>query len=103
KATATVSVDDIEDEGSPGDSKRGGSDYVVQAALTALLYSSRPAAAAIIRHAPLARPSAYDYGERYGPSRAWAPILRVCIRAWSAGKPVAYHDLLPGEVKITRQ
>lgn len=100
---APVSVDDDEEEGFSADSKRGGSGHVVRAALTALLYSSRAAAAAIIRHAPLARPSAYDYGERYGPSRAWAPILRVCIRAWSTGRPVAYHDLLPREVEITKQ
>lgn len=102
-AGAPVSVDDDEDEGFSVDSKRGGSSHIVQASLTALLYSSRAAAAAIIQHAPLARPAAYDYGERYGPSRAWAPILRVCIRAWSAGRPVAYHDLLPREVGITKQ
>ncbi len=102
-AGSPVSVDDDEDEGFSVDSKRGSSGHIVQASLTALLYSSRAAAAAIIQHAPLARPSAYDYGERYGPSRAWAPILRVCIRAWSAGRPVAYHDLLPREVGITKQ
>ncbi|WP_372530493.1 NACHT domain-containing protein [Xanthomonas sp. NCPPB 3005] len=95
--------DDDEDEGFSAESKRGGSDHVVQAALTALLYSSRAVAAAIIRHAPLARPSVYDYGERYGPSRVWGPILRACIRAWSAGRPVAYHDLLPRELVITKQ
>lgn len=104
KATrAPVSVDDDEDEGFSAESKRGGSGHVVQAALTALFYSLRAAAAAIIGHAPLPRPSAYDYGERYGPSRAWSPILRACIRAWSAGRPVACQDLLPREVKITRQ
>lgn len=100
---APVSVDDDEDEGFSAESKRGGSSHVVQATLTALFYSSRAAAAAIIRHAPLARPSAYDYGERHGPSRAWDPIFHVCIRAWSAGRPVAYHDLLPREVGITKQ
>ncbi|WP_026107083.1 NACHT domain-containing protein [Dyella ginsengisoli] len=106
KATgAPVSVDDDEDEdeGLSVEPTRGGSAHIVQAALTALFYSSRAAAAAIIRYAPPARPSAYDYGERYGHSRAWPPILRACIRAWSAGRPVAHHDLLPGEVKITRQ
>lgn len=104
KATgAPVSVDDDEGEGFATESKQGGSTHVVQAALTALFYSSRAAAAAIIRHTPLVRPSAYDYGERYGHSRAWSPILRVCIRAWLAGRPVAHHDLLPREVKITRQ
>lgn len=100
---APVSVDDDEDESFSVDPRQGGSAHVVQAALTALFHSSRAAAAAIIRLAPLARPSAYDYSERYGPSRAWSPILRACIRAWSAGRSVAYHDLLPREVRTTRQ
>jgi hypothetical protein len=102
-AGAPFSIDDDEDDGLLADSKQGSSGCIVQAALTALLYSSRAAAAAIIHHAPLARPSAYDYGERYGPSRAWTPILCACVRAWSAGRPVAYHDLLPREVRITKQ
>ena len=76
---------------------------IVQAALTSLFHNLRAAAAAIIRHAPLTRPSAYEYSERYGRSRAWSPILRACVRAWTAGRSVAYHDLLPKEVKITKQ
>ncbi|MFK0376972.1 NACHT domain-containing protein [Pandoraea sp. NPDC090278] len=72
------------------------------AALAALFYGSRTSAAAIIGNASRARPSAYDYGERYGLSRAWPPILRACIRAWSAKRPVAYHDLLPDGVKVTK-
>lgn len=102
-APVSVDDDDDDDQGLSAESRRGSSAHIVQAALTALFYSSRAAAAAIIRRAPLDRPLAYDYGERYGPSRAWSPILRACIRAWSAGRPVAHHDLLPGEVKITRQ
>jgi hypothetical protein len=98
-----ASADDDEDEGFSTEPKREGIGHDVQAALTALFYCSRTSAAAIIRHTPVARPSAYDYGERYGSSNAWSPILRACIRAWSAGKPVAYHDLLPREVKITKQ
>lgn len=97
------SADDDEDEASSIEPERGHSGDIVQAALTTLFYSSRAAAAAIIRHAPLARPSAYDYGERYGHSRAGALILRACVRAWAAGRPVAYHDLLPNNVKVTRQ
>lgn len=99
----SASVEDYEDEGFSIEPKRGNSCDIAHAALTALLYSSRAAAAAIIRHAPVSRPSAYDYGERYGHSRVWPAILRICVRAWSAGRPIAYHDLLPKEVKITKQ
>lgn len=104
KAIGTyASADDDEDEGFAIEPKRENSGDIEQAALTTLFNSSRAAAAAIIRHAPLTRPSAYDYGERYGYSRAWSPIFRACVRAWSAGRPVAYHDLLPNEVTVTRQ
>ncbi|MCO4887918.1 NACHT domain-containing protein [Cupriavidus sp. WGtm5] len=100
---APANDDDEENEGFSMESEQRDRVDIEQAALTTLFYSSRAAAAAIIRHAPPARPSAYAYGERYGNSRAWAPILRACVRAWSAGRPVAYHDLLPNEVKVTRQ
>ena len=104
KAIGTpASADNDEDEGFSIEPQQGNSGDIVQAALTTLFYSSRAAAAAIIRLAPLTRPSAYDYGERYGYSRAWSPIIRACVRAWSAGRPVAYHDLLPNEVKVTRR
>ena len=94
--------DDEEEEGFRIESKQGSVSCIVQAALTTLFYSSRAAAAAIMRHAPLARPTAYDYGERYGNSRAWPPILGACVRAWSTGRAVTYHDLLPNEVTISR-
>lgn len=97
------SADDDKIESFSIDSEQRTSGDVVQAALTTLFHSSRAAATAIIRHAPLTRPLAYDYGERYGSSKAWFPILRACVRAWSAGRPVTYHDLLPHEVKVTRQ
>lgn len=98
-----ASADDDENQGFSIDSEQRKSDVVVQAALTTLFHSSRAAAAALICHAPLTRPLACNYGERYGNSIAWSPILRACVRAWSAGRPVAYHDLLPNEVKVTRQ
>lgn len=94
--------DDGYQEDLRSESKRGSVGNVLRAALTALFHSSRAAAAAIVCHVPVARPSSYDYGERYGPSKAWFSILRVCIHVWSAGRPVAYHDLLPQELKITR-
>lgn len=100
---ASANVDDDEQEDFSIEHEREGSDTTVQAALTTLFHSSRAAAAAIIRRAPLTRPSAYDYGERYGYSKAWSPILRACVCAWSTGRPVVYHDLLPTEVKVTRQ
>ena len=98
-----ASADHDKNDGFSAESKRGGCDHVVQAALTALLNSSRAAAAAIMRHASLNRPSAYDFSERYSHSKAWPAILRTCIRTCSAGRPVAYHDLLPNEIKITKQ
>lgn len=83
--------------------RQRGSGNIVQAALTAIFYCSRASAAAIIKHAPFTRPSAYDFGERYGNSNAWPPIFLSCLRAWSVGRPATYHDLLPDKVKVTRQ
>lgn len=99
----SASAEDVEDNGFSIEQERGDRRDIVDAALTALFYCSQTAAAAIIRNAPLTRPSRYDYCERYGNSVAWPLILRACVRAWSAGRPVAYHDLLPKEVKITRE
>lgn len=101
--TSADDDDDDEEEGFSIEPERGDSDEIVQAALTTLFHSSRATATAIIRHAALIRPSAYDYGERYGYSKAWSPILCACIRAWSTKRHVAYHDLLPNEVTVSRQ
>lgn len=86
---------------SPGE-ERGNAEDITQAALTALLMGSRSVAASLMRNVPKARPSGYDYCVRYGPSRIWKQILGACVRAWSAGRPLAYHDLLPDELKITK-
>lgn len=101
--TIGTPTSDGDDEDFSIETQQEGSGDIVQTALTTLLYSSRATAVAIMRYAPLTRLSAYDYGERYGHSTAWPPILCACIRAWSAGRRVAYHDLLPKEVKVTRQ
>lgn len=98
-----ISVDDDENEDFSIESEQRKCGEVVQAALTTLFSSSRAAAAAIMRHVPPTRPFAYDYSGHYGNSKAWPPILRACVHAWSTGKPVAYHDLLPSEVKVTRR
>ncbi|SOE97684.1 hypothetical protein SAMN05414139_10834 [Burkholderia sp. D7] len=104
KSIGTISSDERDqNENFSSVRERKNSDDIVLAALTTLLYSSRAAASAIIRQTPPARPSAYVYSDRYGLSGAWPPILRACVRAWCAGRPVTYHDLLPNEVKVTRQ
>ncbi|MCS3416933.1 hypothetical protein M2399_002155 [Pseudomonas sp. BIGb0450] len=76
--------------------------YETNAAFAALLYSSRTGARTIINAAPISRPLSYEYGERFGHSKIWPSIFRSCIRAWSSGKRLAFHDLLPQNVKITK-
>jgi hypothetical protein len=76
---------------------------IIEAALSALLMGSRSAAASLIRNVPKMRPSGYDYSERYGNPKVWQSLIGACVRAWSAGKPLAYHDLLPSELKITKR
>jgi NACHT domain len=76
---------------------------IEHAVLTTLLFGSRTAAFTLVRNAKDSRPSAYDYGERYGPSKIWPHVFRTAVRAWSAGRRVAYHDLLPSQVKITKK
>ncbi|WP_343315076.1 NACHT domain-containing protein [Brucella sp. BE17] len=76
---------------------------IIQAALTVLLTGSRSVAASLMRNVPEMRPSGYDYSERYGHPKVWQPLICACVRAWSAGKPLAYHDLLPIELKITKR
>ena len=72
------------------------------AAVAALLGGSRTSSVSFLRRVKAMRPSRYDYGERHGFSRAWLPTLVSCMRAWSAGRAVAYSDLLPREIKINR-
>lgn len=76
---------------------------IIQAALTALLMGSRSVAASLMRNVSKTRPSGYDYSERYGHPKVWQPLIGACVRAWSAGKPLAYHDLLPSELKTTKR
>jgi len=78
-----------------------GRDFVF-AAFAALVHDGTFSAKSILAVDEQVRPSAYDYGERYGPSRAWTPFLQACLGAWSRKRPVAIHDLLPQGVKITR-
>jgi hypothetical protein len=98
--TPTSAEEDEDDSYRPDQEKN---DDIVRAALTTLLYSSRVAAASIFRNAPHTRLSAHLYSERHGGSRIWLPTLSACVRAWSAGRPVAHYDLLPNDIKISRE
>jgi len=82
---------------------RGIRDEITKSALTALLMCSRSAAASLIRGVPKVRPSVYDYSERYGNSTIWQPLIAACVRAWSRGKAISYHDILPSDLKITKK
>lgn len=92
-----------EDDHFSSETEQGIGGDVARASLTALFGMSRASAAGIARKMQVRRPSVYDYGERWGHSRAWIPICGACIRAWSAGKPLTYADLLPSEVKLTKK
>lgn len=76
---------------------------VVLAASSAFVHGSRRSAAAILATLGRIGPSGHDYSERWGRSQSWIPVLYRCIRAWSGGRSVNYHDLLPREVKVNRQ
>lgn len=70
-----------------------------EAVLSALLHNSRQSAATISRVLKARRVSRYDYSERYGSFRGWAPILSACVSAWTTGAELQLHHLLPHEVK----
>lgn len=72
------------------------------AALAALLYNSRRSAANIVGTVKAEQISSYDYGERHGRFRGWAPILSVCVSVWSAGQELRIHHLLPRDVETKR-
>ena len=76
---------------------------ITEAALSALVVGARSTAAALMRGVPKRRPSGYDYSERFGSPRVWQPLISVCVHTWSAGKPLAYHDLLPDELNCGKK
>lgn len=84
------------------DDKRVVENAVASAATSALFAGTRQSALRLLKTTKALRPSSHDYGERYGFSRAWLPILLCCIRAWSSGRQVGYADLLPSEIKRKR-
>lgn len=99
-----TSAEDYAVKGNPNDIGSRGNGDIVQAALSALIHNSRTSAAAIIQHAPITRLSSYDFRDSYSTStRIWPLVLRACIHAWSSGRHLAFYDLLPQEVKISRK
>ena len=72
---------------------------VTSSAMTSILVNSRQSAKRLSRLHPQRRPSSYDYRERHGVGRMWMRVQSVCIAAWSSGKPLAFHHLIPEEVK----
>ena len=80
--------------------ENGPEEAVASAAFSALFYGSRAAAKRVLSGAVKTRPSAHDFGEHYGVSRIWAPLLLSCLRAWADGRSVRHSDLLPREIKI---
>ena len=93
----------VENEDFSTEREGGISVDIIKGGLSSLFKASRTSAEAISRKADVQRPAAYDYGERWGHSNAWAPIRAACLRAWSTRRSVAYYDLLPREVKLSKK
>lgn len=79
---------------------KSSTEEIIEAALTALVSSSRKAASNILGSVVVDRPLGYDYRERYGDSSAWKPVRCAAVVTWSSGKQLKFHHLLPREVKI---
>lgn len=71
-----------------------------KASFAALIHNSKQSAQRILVACKQERPSRYDYSERYGPSRGFAPVLSSCLGAWIHGKQPTFHHLLPKEVTV---
>ncbi|UUV08257.1 hypothetical protein [Ruegeria sp. YS9] len=76
---------------------------ISSAALTALIVNSRQSAKRLLSLYQPKRPSSYDYAERHGLNRVWMPVQSSCLAAWSSGKQLSFHNLMPDEVKIGRK
>ena len=70
--------------------------------MAALIHTSKQSAQRILKVWQHERPSSYDYSERYGPSRAFAPVLSSCLSVWTKGRQVAFHNLLPDQLTVRK-
>ncbi|MBO6581984.1 MAG: hypothetical protein JJ954_03390 [Hyphomonas sp.] len=78
-------------------------DAIASAAMTSIIVNSRQSAERLGKLQRRSRPSSYDYNSRYGASRVWSPVQAACISAWSAGRALSFHDLIPEDVKQSRK
>lgn len=85
------------------DYKKGLQSSIGSAAMSSIVVNSRLSAKRLLDLYPHRRPSAYDYGERHGTSRAWAPVQSACLTAWSSGETLSFHHLMPYDVKTGRK
>lgn len=74
---------------------------VASAAMASMIVNSKLSAKQVLKLYRHRRPSSYDYGERHGRNRIWIPIQSACVGAWSEGKPVSFHHLIPEDVEVT--
>lgn len=73
-----------------------------RASFAALVQNSKQSAKRVLQVWEHERPSQYDFGERHGPSRAFAPVLGSCLNAWVNGRRLTYHDLLPQQATVRK-
>ena len=99
---STAAKTEIEKSPSNYDDKRHLERDIANASLAALLHTSKQSAQRILNVWQHERPSSYDYGERHGPSRAFSPVLSSCLSAWTKGRQVAFHHLLPDQLSIRK-
>lgn len=78
-------------------------DTIARAAVTSIVVNSKQSAKRLFKLYWHRRPSSYDYGERHGMNRVWAPVQSACIAAWSSGERLSFHHLIPEDVKTGRK
>jgi hypothetical protein len=76
---------------------------IAGAAIHSLIVNSKQSAKRVYDLYHHRRPTTYDYSERHGINRAWNPIQSACIAAWSVGEPLAFHHLMPDEIKAEKK
>jgi len=84
------------------DTQKGLESDFANASFAALIHNSKQSAQRILVACKQERPSSYDYSERYGPSRGFAPVLSSCLGAWTRGKRATFHHLLPKEATVSK-
>ncbi|WP_136808727.1 NACHT domain-containing protein [Desulfosediminicola flagellatus] len=76
---------------------------IADAAMNSLVVNSRQSTKRLLKSYRCRRPSSYDYGVHHDMNWLWIPVQTAYIKAWSSGKELSFHDLMPEEVKIGRK